>query len=99
MISGTETVARRMDALVVYWDMSKPSRGHYHIDTVVITDAPKTLAEGEITRRYAALLEQSIRRQPPIWLWSHNRWKNPVKAPVMASDKSSNGDKTSEPVK
>ena len=99
MISGTETVARRMDALVVYWDMSKPSRGHYHIDTVVITDAPKTLAEGEITRRYAALLEQSIRRQPPIWLWSHNRWKNPVKAPVMASDKSSNGDKTGEPVK
>lgn len=21
------------------------------------------------------MLEQTIRRQPELWLWSHNRWK------------------------
>ena len=36
-ITGTETVARRLDAAVVYWDMRKTSRGRYHIDMKLIT--------------------------------------------------------------
>lgn len=79
MITGTETVARRLNAAVVYWDMQKPSRGHYHIDIRLITDQPTQLPEGAITDRYASLLAQTIRRRPDIWLWTHNRWKNPVK--------------------
>ena len=75
MITGTETVARRLNAAVVYWDMQKPSRGHYHIDIRLITDQPKQLPEGAITDRYASLLAQTIRRRPDIWLWTHNRWK------------------------
>ena len=50
--NGTETVARRMDAAVVYWDMQKPSRGHYHIDIRLITDAPTKLPPDAITHRY-----------------------------------------------
>lgn len=78
MISGTETVARRLNAHVVYWDISKTSRGHYHIDMVELTDDPASLPDGELTRRYASALEKTIRRDPAIWLWSHNRWKRPV---------------------
>ena len=81
MITGTETVARRLNAAVVYWDMQKPSRGHYHIDIRLITDQPTQLPEGAITDRYASLLAQTIRRRPDIWLWTHNRWKNPVNPP------------------
>ena len=80
MITGTETVARRMDAAVVYWDMQKPSRGHYHIDIRLITDSPTKLPPDAITHRYTSLLEQTICRQPAIWLWTHNRWKHPVDA-------------------
>ena len=29
----------------------------------------------EITRRYAARLEEMIRRRPELWVWSHKRWK------------------------
>lgn len=29
----------------------------------------------EFTRRYAALLEQEIRADPPAWIWHHRRWK------------------------
>lgn len=82
-ITGTETVARRMNAAVIYWDISKPRRGHYHIDMKLITDAPASLPPGAITDRYAALLQQTIRRNPSIWLWSHNRWKHPVEYPSV----------------
>ena len=78
MISGTETVARRTGAYVVYWDITKSSRGHYHIDMIELADDPAALPEGELTRRYARALENTIRRDPAIWLWSHNRWKRPV---------------------
>lgn len=78
IISGTETVARRLNAHVVYWDIRKVSRGHYHIDMVELTDDPASLPEGELTRRYAAELEKTISRDPALWLWSHNRWKHPV---------------------
>lgn len=78
IITGTETVARRLDAAVVYWDMRKVKRGHYHIRTVLITDTPNELPEFAITDRYAQLLQQNINADPAIWLWTHKRWKHPV---------------------
>ena len=77
-ITGTETVARRLDAAVVYFDMNKISRGHYRVDVRLITEKPGELPEGAITDRYCSLLTQTIRRNPALWLWSHNRWKHPV---------------------
>ncbi len=77
-ITGTETVARRLDAVAVYWDLSKPRRGHYHIDMRLMSEAPGELPQFALTDMYARMLEETIRRNPPIWLWSHNRWKNPV---------------------
>ena len=79
MITGTETVARRLNAAVVYWDMQKNGRGHYHIDIMLITDTAASMPRDAITAEYARLLEATIRRQPSIWLWSHNRWKHPLK--------------------
>lgn len=81
MISGTETLARRLDMAVVYWDMEKISRGHYRITTRLIADNPSDLPQGEITNRYTRLLEQTITRNPALWLWSHKRWKHPVELP------------------
>ena len=75
-------MARRLDAAVVYWDMRKTSRGRYHIDMKLITDAPNQLPQGAITDRYVSLLSQTIRRDPAIWLWSHKRWKHPVTMPT-----------------
>lgn len=77
-ITGTETVARRLNAAVMYFDMNKISRGHYRVDVRLITEKPGELPEGTLTDRYCSLLTQTIRRNPALWLWSHNRWKNPV---------------------
>lgn len=78
VITGTETAARRLDAAVVYWDMEKRSRGHYHITFHLITDRPGELPEHTITDRYISLLQRTITRNPSIWLWTHKRWKHPV---------------------
>ncbi|MCM1029710.1 MAG: lysophospholipid acyltransferase family protein [Pseudoflavonifractor sp.] len=84
MITGTETLARRLDMAVVYWDMTKPSRGHYHIKVELMTeggDALKALPPMALTADYARRLEQTILRDPAIWLWTHRRWKIPVTLP------------------
>lgn len=78
MITGTETLARKMGMAVAYWDIERLRRGHFRIATVLIASDPASLPEGEITERYTRLLEKTIRREPSNWLWSHNRWKHPV---------------------
>lgn len=78
MITGTETVARKLDTAVIYWDMRRERRGYYVIDCKLV--APSAAAEmpGAVTAEYARLLQQTIERQPSMWLWTHKRWKNPV---------------------
>lgn len=77
-ISGTETLARRMDAAVVYYDMERTGRGRYRVTLRPVTDSPVSVPDGWLTARYASLLSQTIRRDPSLWLWTHNRWKFPV---------------------
>lgn len=79
MITGTETLARKLDMAVIYWDMEQTGRGRYRITSRLIAEHPSELPEGEITERYTRMLEATIRRNPAGWLWSHKRWKHEVK--------------------
>lgn len=81
-ITGTETLAAKLGMAAVYWDMIKTSRGHYTIKMKLLTEDASKLKPMELTDRYAALLEQTIRRDPANWLWTHKRWKNPVTLPA-----------------
>lgn len=78
-IEGTEILARRLGMAVCYFDMTPVERGRYSVRIVEIARDPSELPEGEITRRYAELLEASIRRSPAQYLWSHNKWRLPRK--------------------
>lgn len=72
---GPERIARSMNYAVVFCHATKPRKGYYHIDFELITDNPSEMAEYEITNRHVKLLEDNIKKQPEIWLWSHRRWK------------------------
>lgn len=74
-IGGTEELACKLNAVVMYFDTEVVSRGHYRSTIRLITDKPRELEPGEITRRYADTLERQIRRCPQAYLWSHNRWR------------------------
>ena len=58
-----------------YADVTRKRRGYYNCDLQLITTDPKSTNEWELTDRYFNALEQTIRRDPAIWLWSHDRWK------------------------
>ena len=58
---------------------TRKKRGHYHFDYFLLCDDPKALPEGELIRRYVQHLEDNIRLQPDLYLWSHKRWKHPWK--------------------
>lgn len=81
VITGTETLARKLDMAVVYIDVEKIKRGHYHITLRLIAEDCSTMPELSVTDTYTRMLEHTIRRNPDIWLWSHNRWKNKVSFP------------------
>lgn len=78
VITGTETLARRLDTAVVYFDVSHPRRGHYNLTLRLMSRNAAQTAPHQLTDQYFRLLEDTIRRNPAVWLWSHNRWKNPI---------------------
>ncbi len=83
MITGTETLARKLKMSAVYMDMYKLKRGRYKVKMRLVAEKPEELAPMELTERYARMLEDTITRNPAIWLWSHKRWKYPVTLPPV----------------
>lgn len=73
---GTEKIAKRFNYPVVFISMEKKSRGHYAIDATVIANNPVDFEDGQISEMHTKALEERIRLQPEIWLWSHRRWKH-----------------------
>ncbi len=74
-LHGPERYARLHNLPVIFTDIQRVKRGHYEISFSLIADNPASLLEGEITARYASKLEDTIRKKPENWLWSHRRWK------------------------
>jgi KDO2-lipid IV(A) lauroyltransferase len=72
---GPERIAKSLNYAVVFCHVTKTGRGFYHIDYELITDAAKEKQPFEITNSHVKMLEDDIRKQPEIWLWSHRRWK------------------------
>jgi len=73
---GLEILARRKGHAVVFDEMIRVKRGHYRsVSKLAFADGSAT-QPGEITQAYVRFLEESIRKQPENWLWTHNRWKH-----------------------
>ncbi len=75
VFTGAERISRMLGASVYYADMTRPKRGYYNLKIEKITDDAAKEKRFEVTRKYFAMLERSIRRHPEYWLWSHRRWK------------------------
>lgn len=75
VFTGTERIIRMMNNAVFYVEMSRPRRGYYTATYHLITRKPAELGEFEVTRRFFAMLEETIRREPTYYLWTHNHWK------------------------
>lgn len=76
-VKGPEKFARGQNIPVVMMTTTRPKRGHYHFDYFLLAEDPKSLPDGELIREYVRHLEENIRLQPDLYLWSHRRWKHP----------------------
>jgi KDO2-lipid IV(A) lauroyltransferase len=56
-------------------------RGYYEVELKTISKESRDTEPDFITHSYVSMLEESIRNQPDIWLWSHRRWKNREEKP------------------
>lgn len=74
-MDGAERIAKMMGFPVFYAELQKTGRGRCKVSFDLVTETPKQTADGEITECFVRRLEQTIRREPAYWFWSHKRWK------------------------
>lgn len=72
---GTELVAKMKNAVVLTYYIIRVKRGYYHVKMNLVTENPNETAQYEITNELFSRLEETIKRDPAQWLWSHRRWK------------------------
>ena len=75
-LEGTETLAKRLKMTSFFLEVRRQKRGYYR---AVLHPLQGGEQPGELTQAYYSVLEASIRRDPPCYLWSHNRWKKFLK--------------------
>jgi KDO2-lipid IV(A) lauroyltransferase len=92
-VPGPEKGARCNDLPVVFASIEKPRRGYYHATLRLGSECPNEFPEGELTLSYVRFLENVIRHNPDMWLWSHRRWKHAWKKEYISRWV----DKTSQP--
>jgi KDO2-lipid IV(A) lauroyltransferase len=79
--TGAEMIAKKFDLVVINYSAKKIKRGYYEIEFELITDAPTTYENYQITDKYLKITEATIREQPECYLWSHKRFKHKDKVP------------------
>ncbi len=72
---GPEEIARVTRYGSFFIKMRRTKRGYYEMELQTLSEAGETLQTGELTERYARIVETQIRESPPDWPWSHKRWK------------------------
>ncbi|HYK25619.1 MAG TPA: lysophospholipid acyltransferase family protein [Steroidobacteraceae bacterium] len=80
---GPEKIAQATRIAVVFAAVRRISRGRYEVTFELLAPARAALEPGEITERYARLVEAQILASPEDWTWSHRRWK--LKRPLYGA--------------
>lgn len=75
VFTGAEKISRRIHAAAYYLEMRRPERNQYVGRFVKISPDVADSPENAVTDTYFKMLEDSISSQPPLWLWTHRRWK------------------------
>ena len=76
LVKGPERGAKMNNLPIVYTEFYKVKRGFYKGNFELITTTPNDYKDGEITKILIRKIEDSIRKEPPNYLWSHRRWKH-----------------------
>lgn len=75
VITGTERLLKRLSYGAAFASLIRVKRGYYVFRMEKLIPETSSMPNYELTDLYYAHLEESIRRNPASWLWSHKRWK------------------------
>ncbi|MBW8362733.1 MAG: lysophospholipid acyltransferase family protein [Kaistella sp.] len=73
---GYDKLATRMDLVFVYCEMKKVKRGFYQVNYHRIYPDGEKFTQYEVVKKFHRLLQNTIRKRPENYLWSHRKWKN-----------------------
>lgn len=79
---GPETIARKMNYPVFYFQTEQVKRGVYQSTFLLLEEEPKKAEPHAITRSYLKALEDQIRKKPEFYFWTHKRFKHMGKKSV-----------------
>ncbi len=74
VFTGSERIVKRTRQAAFYGDVRRVKRGYYECEFHLIARDTATIPDYQLTERYIQELERTIRRDPALWLWSHDRW-------------------------
>ncbi len=74
VFTGSERIIKRTGQAFFYGDVRRVKRGYYECEFKLIEEHPEGMPNYQLTERYMQELEATIRRDPGLWLWSHDRW-------------------------
>lgn len=72
---GTNQLALLSQYPAIYYYPVKVKRGYYEAHPVLVSTPPYERESTVVIENYVRAVEQTIRKYPAGWLWSHNRWK------------------------
>ncbi|MFN3404230.1 MAG: lysophospholipid acyltransferase family protein [Cytophagaceae bacterium] len=73
---GADKLAKKFKYPVFMAEMTRIKRGYYEIRYELLAEPPFTDEKNDIIELYSKKLEESIKKYPADWLWSHMRWKH-----------------------
>lgn len=79
VLTGTEKITKHYGFEAWYLDVRRTGRGYYEAEFVRLHEKPRTLPDFELTALYFQHLEQTILREPELYLWTHKRFKHAQK--------------------
>ena len=74
VFTGSERIAKRTRQAAFYGDVRRVKRGYYECELRLLERDTANIPDYQLTERYMQELERTIRRDPALWLWSHDRW-------------------------
>ena len=74
-VKGPAKNAIASDAVIILASIKKPKRGYYEGVFSIEEEHPEQYTEQELTKKFITYLENNIRQNPDLWLWSHRRWR------------------------
>ena len=76
VVMGPERSAKFENTAVVVANFYRVKRGYYRSECKLLTIEPSSMQHGEITKQYLLFIEESVKKNPAGYLWSHRRWRH-----------------------